>query len=513
MVDHPGWYPPDQVCYPPNLPTYLKNVYDLKPIAGVPSDDEVIAIHMVMQVANRASGIPGMHDSRLLMGLADHLFEAQMAKYRRRYSLSIFPSGATYTPPALPAHIPITLEPVSGAPSDDELIRVQDAIRAYQQFSLAPLMFDAHLNMELSQHLFNLQMARFMRYADQSQPSSVAQAVPRPASPFQATERTANRAEDITTTANNAGTGAEAVGIHPSPPLAHGIDMHEEPSRDAVGRRTQSTEQLNPLADRFGQVLERLTQLVEKVCRPADKHDQLAERFNQLLERFIQVTEESNRPAQQAYQLSERTNQLLDWSNQLVEQLSETVHESNQLLSQVTQQIQQPNQATGPLNHFIEGFNKSLRQSNELAQNANQLSEQANKHGERLGDVMKNINKVLVGIQHAIVRNHKDNTLQALDCLVNEVGEKPGYRGLKTPQCPTVKHLIRTQGDAADDCVPVVINGVSRDLYIKGHWLGDLLRFFEINDGLYQNKGTSTLAERGKAERERLSEYLSSCLG
>ncbi|KAG8730791.1 hypothetical protein FRC11_005799, partial [Ceratobasidium sp. 423] len=56
MADYPGWYPPGQVCRPPDLPAYLKNVYDLKPIVGVPSDEEVIGIHAVMQAANRASG-------------------------------------------------------------------------------------------------------------------------------------------------------------------------------------------------------------------------------------------------------------------------------------------------------------------------------------------------------------------------------------------------------------------------------------------------------------------------
>ncbi|EUC58364.1 laminin domain protein, putative, partial [Rhizoctonia solani AG-3 Rhs1AP] len=158
MADQPAWHPPGQVCQPPELPLYLRNVYDLKPIVGVPSDADVIGIHAVIQAANRVSGVPGMHDPSLLMGLADHLFSAQMAKYRNKYSLITFPSDATYTPPELPAHVSVILEPVSGAPSDDEMTRVQEALRFYQQFGHAPSMFDAHVNMELSQHLFNLQM-------------------------------------------------------------------------------------------------------------------------------------------------------------------------------------------------------------------------------------------------------------------------------------------------------------------------------------------------------------------
>ncbi|KAG8739460.1 hypothetical protein FRC11_000707 [Ceratobasidium sp. 423] len=81
MADRPRWYPPGQVCTPPELPAYLKNVYDLKPIIGIPNDDEVIGIHTVMQVARKALEIPGMHGPGLLMDLADHLFSAQMGKY------------------------------------------------------------------------------------------------------------------------------------------------------------------------------------------------------------------------------------------------------------------------------------------------------------------------------------------------------------------------------------------------------------------------------------------------
>ncbi|CAE6493346.1 unnamed protein product [Rhizoctonia solani] len=135
MADRPGWYLPTQICYPPELPAYLKNVYDLKPIVGVPIDADVIGIHAVIQAANRVSGVPGMHDPGLLMGLADHLFSVQMAEYRSKFSLVIFPSDATYTPPELPAHVSVKLEPVSGTPSDDEMTKAQEALRFYQQFS------------------------------------------------------------------------------------------------------------------------------------------------------------------------------------------------------------------------------------------------------------------------------------------------------------------------------------------------------------------------------------------
>ncbi|KAH7335838.1 hypothetical protein B0J17DRAFT_719482 [Rhizoctonia solani] len=410
MINHSGWYPPGQVCYPPELPTYLRNVHDLKPIVGVPSDADVIGIHAVIQAANRASGIPGMHDPGLLMGLADYLFGAQMAKYRSKYSLIVFPSNATYTPPALPAHVTVNLESVSGAPSDEELIKTQDAVRSYQQFSHVPSMFDPYINMEISQHMFNLQMARYMRHAGESKPSHIPPGTTRHETPTSTPKRTPNTAEENMTATNNVGTGANPAGVYQTTHFASSADIHEplerpnqltgrfnvsrERSNELANDSTQLTEQSSRLADQFNQVIERLTQLVERVHQPTDQSDRIAERFNCLIERFNEVTGQLNRPAQQANQLAERLNQL------------------------------------------IEGFNQPLQRSNELSEKANQLAEQALKPAERLEGVMNKINRVLVGIQHAIVRNHKDNTLGALDCLVNDAGDTPGSINFSPPAFP-----------------------------------------------------------------------------
>ncbi|KAG8740038.1 hypothetical protein FRC11_000423, partial [Ceratobasidium sp. 423] len=74
MSGNPG----GRVCSPPELPPYLKSVCDLKPIVEVPSDDEVIGIHAVMQMAQQAVGIPGTGDRALLAQLSEHLFNVQM---------------------------------------------------------------------------------------------------------------------------------------------------------------------------------------------------------------------------------------------------------------------------------------------------------------------------------------------------------------------------------------------------------------------------------------------------
>lgn len=52
---------------PPKLPEYLKTVYDLKPIVGVPSDEEVKGIHTVIRAAYNASN--GKAESRHNMPL------------------------------------------------------------------------------------------------------------------------------------------------------------------------------------------------------------------------------------------------------------------------------------------------------------------------------------------------------------------------------------------------------------------------------------------------------------
>lgn len=81
------------------------------------------------------------------------------------------------TPPSLPVHIPVKLECVVGPPSDDELqsahasLRISDyyASRTLHVFCLiswyqltrmisVASVFDADLSMQLSQHLFDLQL-------------------------------------------------------------------------------------------------------------------------------------------------------------------------------------------------------------------------------------------------------------------------------------------------------------------------------------------------------------------
>ncbi|CAE6400593.1 hypothetical protein ACGC1H_000148 [Rhizoctonia solani] len=489
MTDHPGWYPPGQVCYPPELPAYLRNVYNLKPIIGVPSDDETIGIHAVMQAARKASEIPGMHDSGLIMKLTDHLFSAQMARYRSKYSLITFPSDATYTPPALPIHISVNLEPISSAPTDNEIIKVQEAFHTYQELRRFPSMFDAQVNMELSQHLFDIQMARYMRVAGERPPSPVPRETARPEYPVQ-TSGTYAATEEVTAITNNVGRGADAATPCQVPQSTPGITVHEfmersnqlaerfnqllERSNEIAEQRNQTTDQSGSHAftEQLGHVLGRLTRLLEQSHQPTVQPDQLAERFNQLFERFNQLAEQSQQPAQRANELAARSNELADRANQLTEQL------------------------------------------NQYSERSNQLSEQANKSGERVGDVLGKMNRVLVGIQHATIRNRQENTSKAADCLVNEEGDTLGQS--RATQYTTFDWLSDQATGRVDCDLPVTIGGLQHTLKIDDIWLGKFLRFFGIGDQ-YLESGTSTkiTIKHGHEKNARvvLGSYLSSCLG
>ncbi|KAG8731496.1 hypothetical protein FRC11_003986 [Ceratobasidium sp. 423] len=103
-----------------------------------------------------------------------------MAVYRNEYPPSAFLMDNTYTPPTIPSHIPISLGPVVGAPSDEELESAHSAVRIMENLANTPFIFDATLSTKLSQHLFNIQLARYLQDSTQGQFS---QAPTRPHTP------------------------------------------------------------------------------------------------------------------------------------------------------------------------------------------------------------------------------------------------------------------------------------------------------------------------------------------
>ncbi|KAG8720499.1 hypothetical protein FRC09_009453 [Ceratobasidium sp. 395] len=138
-------------------------MFDLKPIEGIPSDEEVKMVHAVIRALNDVANMPRLYDADLAMQLAQYLFSVQMTRYRDTYPCVIFPSNTIYVPPPLPAHVPVTLGPVSGLPTDEQIKSVQAALRHSESLANVPSMFDANLSMKLSQHLFDIQFERYLR--------------------------------------------------------------------------------------------------------------------------------------------------------------------------------------------------------------------------------------------------------------------------------------------------------------------------------------------------------------
>ncbi|KAJ1304212.1 hypothetical protein OPQ81_008612 [Rhizoctonia solani] len=67
----------------------------------------------------------------------------------------------TLTPPHLPSYLADinALRPIIGTPKEDEVKGIQAVIRALNSVSHLPSLHDPHLSMQLSQHLFDAQMA------------------------------------------------------------------------------------------------------------------------------------------------------------------------------------------------------------------------------------------------------------------------------------------------------------------------------------------------------------------
>ncbi|KAF8599498.1 hypothetical protein BDV93DRAFT_526028 [Ceratobasidium sp. AG-I] len=152
---------------PPKLPAYLEDAFELKPVVGVPTDDEVKNIHALIRTVENASQVPALCNPAFSMELAQHLFDVQLARHREKYPINIFPSGVTYTPPALPSHINVSLGPVVGPPSDDEIKSVHTALRTSENLANIPSMFNSDLSMNISQHLFDIQFARHIQRSNE----------------------------------------------------------------------------------------------------------------------------------------------------------------------------------------------------------------------------------------------------------------------------------------------------------------------------------------------------------
>ncbi|EUC58378.1 laminin domain protein, putative [Rhizoctonia solani AG-3 Rhs1AP] len=254
----------DVLSSPPDLPPYLRNIHDLKPITGPPTDDELLAIQAVARAAHNASNIPGMYDASLSMKLAEHMFSVQMARYRNKHSLGIFREKIVYIPPVLPEHIPVKLESVTESPSDDQLTKVHTALRSYEQFSNVPSMFDPRVSMELSQHMFELQMSRYMQHVSQTplvlHPVEPAQSPTRPPSSIAPSRQETVTPESVEEESSvgsptiNAGTGAKT----PTP----GAQEQETTRLGSDPALSSALQESNHLVERLGDTMDNISKVL-----------------------------------------------------------------------------------------------------------------------------------------------------------------------------------------------------------------------------------------------------------
>ncbi|ELU36408.1 hypothetical protein AG1IA_09562 [Rhizoctonia solani AG-1 IA] len=213
----------NQVYSPPELPQYLKDVYDLKAIVGIPTDDELVGIHSVIQMASKATEIRGLGDPLLLVRLSEHLFCAQMV----------------------------------------------------------PSMFNPYINVELSQHLFDIQMARYTQHARQKntmQCESPSSNTAKPAT---------NLDEVSSLTTNNAGTGADSTQSLESVQKIQGsiIQYAIEKSNQLSEEANKLMERANILIERSNELMERSSSRpAEQPSQDSAKFSEIFERMNGHLE-------------------------------------------------------------------------------------------------------------------------------------------------------------------------------------------------------------------------------------
>ncbi|CEL62930.1 hypothetical protein RSOLAG1IB_12609 [Rhizoctonia solani AG-1 IB] len=121
---------------PPKLPDYLSGMYDLMPVMGKPTEEQLKTIHAVIRTQNSISHVPTLSNPDLSMQLSQHLFDAQMAVHHFNYPVSeIRETKKIHVPPKLPPDIPEELHNVIGPPTDEQMKAVHHALRCVEDRS------------------------------------------------------------------------------------------------------------------------------------------------------------------------------------------------------------------------------------------------------------------------------------------------------------------------------------------------------------------------------------------
>ncbi|KAH7335861.1 hypothetical protein B0J17DRAFT_56655 [Rhizoctonia solani] len=175
-------------------------------------------------------------------------------------------------------------------------------------------MFDPTLNMELSQHLFDIQMAKYTQRARQSPDRHI------PHSSAATTQRTSDAVKEEQVT-NNLGTGG---GIyisrdHPTQ-IIPGIDI-----RDSIEHSNRLAEQANQLAERSNLLIERSNRIAERANEMTERLNYPAQHTNNLLERLTDLFGRVDEHFERSYRLAEL-------SIKPIEKLEEVLKKINKVL-------------------------------------------------------------------------------------------------------------------------------------------------------------------------------------
>ncbi|CUA69485.1 hypothetical protein RSOLAG22IIIB_08492 [Rhizoctonia solani] len=210
---------------PPQLPSFLDNIFNLKPIIGNPTREEVKLVHEAIRALNNFPHTSELNNRELSIELSQYLFDIQMICHRQKYPTSVLPNDMVYDPPTLPYYIPIKLKSVTGPPSNKEIASVHTALRISESFANVPSIFDSDFHAELSQHLFDIQLARHVQ-------RSIVQRAP----PAILTPQTAPRRD-------TSGTDASNIPESHTPPTATSVQVaepgeaqHPTPFHEAVNQ-------------------------------------------------------------------------------------------------------------------------------------------------------------------------------------------------------------------------------------------------------------------------------------
>ncbi|KAG8705233.1 hypothetical protein FRC08_001764 [Ceratobasidium sp. 394] len=166
----------------------------------------------------------------------------------------------THTPPPLPAHIPVELEPVTGPPSNEQIKSVQNALRLSENLANVPSMFDANLSMKLSQHLFNIQFERYLRQVADGDRSA-------PVATTRVKEVDSNHSDRGNSDVGDTGSIDEPPGHFVMQPSTAARPILEQTQHVLSETQSNPTEMLETGLEDTKQLLVRMTSTLENVNR------------------------------------------------------------------------------------------------------------------------------------------------------------------------------------------------------------------------------------------------------